>query len=171
MLAFLYFCAALFGITLVLFPNLNFSEAIPGITGITLFSALISPIAISLGSVWQKAKVQSLNLWVSTSVQFVGGALCVGILSFLLENQHIEFTTPVTFALLWLTFVLSIGAVALLMFLIRKDSSSSVASLFFLVPVVAMAMTWALFDEQLNWVQIGGSLIVVVSVALALRKT
>ncbi len=45
--------------------------------------------------------------------------------------------------------------------------SSSVASLLFLVPVVAFAMTWISFGEAMNAVQIMGGLIVVASVALS----
>ena len=63
--------------------------------------------------------------------------------------------------------VLSIGAVALLMYLIKMGDSSSVASLLFLVPVVAFAMTWISFGEAMNAVQIMGGLIVVASVALS----
>ena len=165
----LFFVCALGGIFLVLFPSFSFGSAIEGVTTVTLVSVLLSPIAISFGAVYQKRVVQNLNLWIATAAQFLGGAVIVGLVSLAIETPQIEFTANTVFSLLWLVFVLSIGAIGLLMFLIRKASSSLVASLFFLVPVVAMFMTWILFDEQLNAVQILGSVVVVVSVALASR--
>ena len=82
---------------------------------------------------------------------------------------ELSWTLQSILTLAWLIFVLSIGAVALLMYLIRRDSSASVASLFFLVPVVAALMTWFLFGETMNAVQLLGGAIVVLSVAVTSR--
>lgn len=164
-----FFVSALAGIFLVLFPELDITNAIPGITKVTLFTTMLSTIAISLGAVYQKRHVKHLNLWVGTAAQYVGAASAVGLVSLFIESQRIVWSTPTIFAMTWLVFVLSIGAIALLMYLIKQGDASSVASLFFLVPVVAFIMTWFLFGETLNLVQICGSLIVVASVALANR--
>ena len=43
-----------------------------------------------------------------------------------------------------------------MMILIREGAVSKVSSLIFLVPAVAALMTYLMFDEQLNWVQILG---------------
>ena len=160
-----FFVAALGGIVLVLFPELDFARAIPGISAETLFACLAGTIGISIGAVYQKRSVTSLNLWISTAAQFVGGFVLMALMSFALETQRLVWTWPTTLSLVWLVLVLSVGAVALLMYLIRQGSSSSVASLFFLVPVVALFMTWILFGETMNTVQLFGSLIVVASVA------
>lgn len=165
----LFFVSALFGIFLVLFPQFNIANAIPGITGETLFTTMLSTIAISLGAVYQKRHVKRLNLWLGAAAQYVGAASAVGLVSLFIESQSIVWSAPTIFAMAWLVFVLSIGAIALLMYLIKQGDASSVASLFFLVPVVAFIMTWFLFGETLNLVQIFGSLIVVASVALANR--
>lgn len=167
----LWFVAALFGIFLVLFPELDIAAAIPGITGISLFATMLSTIAISLGAVYQKRHVKNLNLWVGAAAQYVGAASIVGLVSLLIEEQRLVWTGSTTFAMAWLVFVLSIGAIALLMYLIKQGNASSVASLFFLVPVVAFFMTWILFDETLTFVQITGSFLVVVSVAISSRMT
>ncbi len=45
-----------------------------------------------------------------------------------------EWTGEFVFALFWLIFVLSLGAISLLMLLIRKGELSRVADLFYLVP-------------------------------------
>ena len=162
-----FFALALFGVFLVLFPSFDIKNAIPGITAETFWAGFVAVIGISLGAVYQKLSVTSLNLWVGTGAQFLGAGLLMLVMSLLTENQHVVWTMNTILSLAWLVCVLSIGAVALLMYLIKKGDSSSVASLFFLVPVVAFAMTWVLFGEEMNMVQIIGGLVVVASVAMS----
>lgn len=163
------FAVALFGVFIVLFPTLDIGAAIPGVNWITLLAGLFATLGISLGSVYQKRFVTDLNLWVGTGAQFLGAGMLMLVMSFAFENQRVEWTLNTVLSLAWLVCVLSIGAVALLMYLIKKGDTSSVASLFFLVPVVAFAMTWVLFGETMNVIQIMGSLIVVMSVAISSR--
>ncbi|MGI9350004.1 MAG: DMT family transporter [Rhizobiaceae bacterium] len=165
-----FFLAALAGVGLVLFPDLDLQGAIPGINVETLAATIIGTLAISFGAVYQKRNVTSLNLWVSTTAQFAGAAMLTGLCAYFFEEGSITWSNQVIFSLAWLIFVLSIGAVALLMYLIRKGDTSSVASLFFLVPVVALFMSWVLFGEALVPMQFAGSALVVISVALASRK-
>ena len=56
----------------------------------------------------------------------------------------------------WLVLVLSIGAIFLLMVMIRDGEMSKVASLFYLVPAVTAVIAWVLFGEELTLVQIVG---------------
>ena len=67
----------------------------------------------------------------------------------------------------WLVLVLSIGAIFLLMVMIRDGEMSKVASLFYLVPAVTALIAWALFGEELTLVQIGGMALATFGVALA----
>jgi drug/metabolite transporter (DMT)-like permease len=66
--------------------------------------------------------------------------------------------------------VLSIGAIFLLMVMIRDGEMSKVASLFYLVPAVTAVIAWALFGEQLNLVQIVGMAIATLGVGLATAR-
>lgn len=163
----LFFGLALFGVFMVLFPSFDIADAIPGINAETFIAGFLAILGISIGAVYQKNSVTSLNLWLGTSAQFLGAGLLMLVLSISAETQHVVWTLNTVLSLAWLVIVLSIGAVALLMYLIKMGDSSSVASLFFLVPVVAFAMTWILFGEAMNAVQIMGGLIVVASVALS----
>lgn len=162
-----FFAMALFGVFMVLFPEFDIYKAIPGITIETFSAGLIATLGISIGSVYQKRCVTSLNLWLGTSAQFLGAGILMLVLSLSTESQQVVWTLNTVISLAWLVIVLSIGAVALLMYLIKQGDSSSVASLFFLVPVVAFCMTWILFDEAMNGIQILGGLIVVTSVAIS----
>ncbi|MEO1140919.1 MAG: DMT family transporter [Pseudomonadota bacterium] len=164
-----FFVVALFGVVLVLFPELSLFKAIPGVTPLTLGAAFASALGISYGTVYQKKYVTELNLWVTTMCHFIGGAIVMILGMWVFGVGELSWTLQSILTLAWLIFVLSIGAVALLMYLIRRDSSASVASLFFLVPVVAALMTWFLFGETMNAVQLLGGAIVVLSVAVTSR--
>ncbi len=163
------FLVALFGVFLVLFPDLDLGAAIPGVNQVTLVASFVAVIGISLGAVYQKRYVTSLDLAVSTTGQFIGAVIPLLVLAWVLETGEINWNGELIFAMLWLVLVLSIGTVALLMYLIRSGSAAATASLFFLVPVSAALFAWVLFDEQLGPVQIAGGLLAVLAVGLASR--
>lgn len=73
------------------------------------------------------------------------------------------------FALGWLVLVLSVGAISLLNYLIRRGSAVNVASLFYLVPPVTALIAWALFGETLSLISLIGLLVAVTGVALVRR--
>lgn len=56
----------------------------------------------------------------------------------------------------WLAIGLSICAVALMYWLIRRAAAANVASLFYLVPATTALLAWLLFDERLNLLAIVG---------------
>src|SRR3712207_2929241 len=71
--------------------------------------------------------------------------------------------------LAWAVFGLSIGAIGLLLFLIRRGAVAGVAALLYLVPPVSALMAFALFCETLNLLQIVGMLVAAAGVAIASR--
>ncbi|MEM7290963.1 MAG: DMT family transporter [Pseudomonadota bacterium] len=164
-----FFALSLAGAALVLLPGADTKNLESGISIETIAACGAGVIAISLGAVYQKRHVTDLNLLVSTFAQFAGGAVTVAIMALLTESGEIQWLPEVVFSMIWLVFVLSIGAVVLLMVLIRRGSSNSVATLFYLVPVVSMFMTWVLFDERLVAMQWLGAAMVVAGVAFASR--
>src|SRR5262245_62456534 len=67
----------------------------------------------------------------------------------------------------WLVLVLSIAAVGLMYWLIRRSAATGFASLFYLVPVVTALFAYILFDERLDAISILGMVICAGGVALA----
>lgn len=157
----------LVGVAIVLSPTLG--EAAAGVTGPTLTAAFLAVVAMSAGTVWQKRFVGRADLVTGTLFQYLGGALAIGAASLAFEHGRIEFTGELIFALAWLVIVLSIGAIFLLMYLLREGEVAKVASLFYLVPAVTALMTWLLFGENLSLVQIAGMAVTAAGVALATR--
>jgi EamA-like transporter family len=71
--------------------------------------------------------------------------------------------------MVWLVLVLSIAAVALMYWLIRRSAATGFASLFYLVPVVTALFAYILFGERLDSISILGMLISASGVALVNR--
>ena len=82
------------------------------------------------------------------------------------EHGHIQWSASFVTGLLWLTLVVSIGAVSLLYALIRTGEAANVASLFFLVPPSAALIAWLLFGETLGPFAVGGMVLVAIGVVL-----
>jgi drug/metabolite transporter (DMT)-like permease len=153
------------GVVIVLWPKLGALGS--GVTAATLTASIVSVIGMSLGTVWQKRFASGGNLWAATFWQYVGGLATVALGSALLETRQVTFNGELVFALAWLVLVLSIGAIFLLMLMIREGAMAKVASLFYLVPAVTAVMAWLLFGEDLNLVQIFGMAVATLGVGLA----
>jgi drug/metabolite transporter (DMT)-like permease len=156
------------GVLMVLGPKIGVAGA--GVTAATLVASVVAVLGISAGTVWQKRFVSGTDLVAGTFWQYVGATLLVGAASLAFEAGHVEFTPDLVLALAWLVLVLSLGAVFLLMYLIREGAVSRVSSLFYLVPAVTALMAWVLFDETLGPVQIAGLAVTTFGVALAMRQ-
>lgn len=155
------------GVVMVVAPRL---EGIgTGVDAATLLACFLGVVAISAGTVWQKRFIASQNLLTGTCCQYAGAALVTGLAAFAFETGAFTLTGELVFALLWLVLVLSIGAVFLLMLMIREGEVSKVASLFYLVPAVTAVIAWALFDETLTPVQVAGMALAAAGVAVATR--
>lgn len=155
----------LLGVGLVLAPKLG-GELGPD----TVRNALICFVgvsAFSLGTVLQKRFGGGTSLAAGTVVQYMGALALTGIAALLFEPLEMNINGELIFALLWLVFVLSIGAIVLLMIMIRAGEVARVASLFYLVPAVTAVMTFFLFGDRLNMLQIVGILVTSAGVALA----
>ena len=87
------------------------------------------------------------------------------------ETRIVNWTPQFLFALGWLVLVLSLGAVWLLYFLIRRAAATRVASMFYLTPPVTALMAWALFDERLAPMALLGMAVCVLGVFLVNWKT
>lgn len=156
------------GVALVLMPA--WLDISANVTMPSVAAAFIAVAGMSAGTIWQKRHMANTGLLPGTAGQYLGAAMLMGALSFLLETPAVEWNGELVFAMAWLVIVLSIGAVFLLMLLIREGEVARVASLFYLVPAVTALMAWALFSESLDAVQLAGMVVASAGVAVATRK-
>ena len=158
----------LLGVVIVLWPKLGMLGG--GVTPATLAASLVSVLGMSAGTIWQKRYASGGDLVSATMWQYVGGSAVMILGSIAFETRAITVNGELIFAMAWLVLVLSVGAIFLLMVMIRDGEMSKVASLFYLVPAVTAVIAWALFDEQLNLLQIAGMAIATLGVALATAR-
>jgi len=130
----------------------------------------VGTVAITFGTIYQKRTARSADLLANTALQYAGAILPVGLGALALEHGHFDVAAPAAWAgLLWSIFGMSIGAILLLMVLIRRGAVAQVAALLYLVPGVSALMAYGMFDETLTGVQIGGLALAAVGVAIASR--
>lgn len=156
------------GVIMVLWPKFSFHSG--GINALTIGVMFLAVFAISLGTVWQKRFVGQIDVKTGTTVQFLAAGVLTGAASLLFETHQVIWSPWLLFAMAWLVLVLSIGAILLLMVLIRDGSVSKVASLFYLMPGTTALMAYFLFGETLNLIQLAGMIITTFGVALATVK-
>lgn len=155
----------LIGVATVLAPTLG--EVGAGVNVWTVGACVIGLLGISFGTLWQKRFVANADLVTGTMWQYLGATIVTGVPALLFEEHRFIINGELIFAMAWLVLVLSLGAIFLLMAMIRRGEVSKVSSLFYLVPAVTALMAWALFDERLNAIQIVGMAISAAGVALA----
>jgi drug/metabolite transporter (DMT)-like permease len=95
--------------------------------------------------------------------------LLIGGVALGFETGAVTWSAGLLFALGWLVIVLSMGAIALLNWLIRRGAAARVASLFYLVPPVAALASWVMFDERLGPPALVGMAVTAAGVALVNR--
>lgn len=154
------------GVALVVAEKLG--DGLGDTTGVGL--CLMSLLSISVATLYQKRFCAGVPMRAGTAIQFAAALAVLTPLALLLETNRIEWTVEFVFALGWLVIVLSLGAVGLLMVLIRQDSAGRVASLFYLVPPCTALMSWALFGETFGIAALCGIFMAVIGVAMVIRE-
>jgi drug/metabolite transporter (DMT)-like permease len=157
------------GAVLVLLPKLGVTnESIPPLPVLMCFVAVLG---ITLGTIWQKRTAAKVDLRTNAAVQFIGALLVTVPIAALTEEGRFDGSVQAWAGLIWSVLGLSVGAISLLLILIRRGAVAGVASLFYLVPPVVAVMAYALFGERLLPVQMIGMALAAVGVALANRAS
>jgi drug/metabolite transporter (DMT)-like permease len=160
----------LVGVALVLLEKFGVNGVGSGFSPWSLLWALFALTGISLGTVYQKRHGTGADLVAGTMIQYAAAATFFAVGAFTLETREVEWSLQLQLSMAWLVFGVSIGAILLLMWLIRQGAASQVASLFYLVPPVTALEAYLLFDERLGGLAMAGGLIAIVGVALVVTQ-
>lgn len=152
----------LLGAGLIVAPKLGSGA---GFDAASLAASVAALFAITLGTIYQKRFGGGVDLVGGAVWQYFGALAVVG-LGAAFETRAIQWTPGLAFALAWLVLALSIGAVFLLMLLIRRHAVSGVSGLFYLVPACTAAMAYLMFGERLTLVQLVGMAAAIAGVGL-----
>ena len=139
------------GVILVISPRLG--GAIPMIG---LITCLVSVHAMSIGTIIQKRYLGKLDLIAGNALQAMAAAGFYILLLMTIETYYLEWTIEVTLSMIWIITTVSIGAITILMLLIRSGQMAATSSLFFMVPPVSALMGYVFFGETLGLLGIIG---------------
>ena len=147
------------GLGLIVTPALR---AVDGLPLVPLAATLGATLALTLGTLWQKRSRPQMDLRVNAAIQFMGALLLTGPLAFLFEERNFDNSPAVWGAMAWAVLVISVGAISLLLVLLKRGAASRVAPLLYLAPPVATLIAYFLFGERLMPVQVAGMVLSVI---------
>lgn len=154
------------GLLLVLWPKLAIAgAATPELIGLNL----LGMASATAGFFYQKRFLKTGDLRPTAAIQYLGALALTLPAAWILEPMRVEWNLTMVLVLGWSAVVLSIGAIGLLLLLIRHGEVSRASQLIYLVPPTAALQAWALFGEKLGAAQILGMVVTAAGVALASR--
>lgn len=154
------------GVALVVWNKMGVS----GISGAGLAFSLLALVGITLGTLYQKRFCAELDLWSGSVIQFVAAALALLPFALAFETMRVEWSGQFVFALAWLIFVLSLGAISLLHLLIRRGAATRVSALFYLTPPTTAVLAWMMYGERMGLPAMIGMAIAAAGVAMSVRR-
>jgi drug/metabolite transporter (DMT)-like permease len=163
----------LLGVLLVLEPKIVLSFANNSNHPSLLIPILVNCIGMlsaTLGSFYQKRYLGTGDLRTITAMQYIGALIVTLPMALAFEALRFDLV-PETFYALSASIPLSVGAVGLMLLMIRRGEVSRVASLIYLVPPIVAVQAWLFFDEKLVTIQIIGMIITAFGVYLSTKRT
>lgn len=159
----------LLGLYFVLFERFNLSDAtvLLGFPIWALVIMVVSLLSISMGMVYQKRYCNDMDVISGTWIQYCAALLLTLAIVAGFESGTVEWSLPFVATLAWQVLGLSIGAILLLMAMIRRDASVRVGSYFYLVAPLVALQAWYLFDETLGFMSAIGVVLIAFGVSLA----
>lgn len=144
--------------------------ALTGLSEESVVFCVLALFGITVGTLYQKRFCPHFDLRTGALLQYVASFLVTLPFAWALEDGHIDWTPQMFFALSWLVLALSLGAIFLLLVLIRRGAATRVVSLFYLTPPTTALMAWIMFGEALSKIAIVGMVVAVLGVAMVVRK-
>ena len=105
---------------------------------------------MTIGTLYQKRFGGEIEWRTGFLVQYASAAALFAVGAFATETMVVRWSGEFLIAVAWLVFGLSLGAIWLLYFLIRRQAAARVMSLFYLTSPMTALMAWLMFDERLG---------------------
>jgi drug/metabolite transporter (DMT)-like permease len=150
--------AGLLGLALIVAPAM---ASIDGLPLGPLAAALGATLGFTLGTIWQKHSKPAADLRVNAAIQYMGALLVMAPAAFLLGDLQFDNSPAVWGAMAWAVLMLSVGAISILLVLLKRGAASRVAPLVYLSPPVAALLAFILFGERLAPIQLAGMVLAV----------
>ena len=132
---------ALTGVSLVVWYKINMQAG----TLASFIAVAISLAAITSGTLYQRAFCKDVDLRSAAFIQFLVSLAVLAPLAIGIDGFVVRWSWPLIAAIVFLVVFASILAVNALHTLMRRGHATKVTSLFFLTPIVAVLLEWAMF--------------------------
>ena len=162
-------CLGFLGVLIAVLPKF-FGQRAAEIPAFAIVVNMLGMAAVTYGTIYQKQHLQTGDIRAIATLQYVGALIVTLPLALGLETLHVEIGLAFVALLAWSVLGISMGAILLLLYLIRRGQVSRAASLIYLVPPIAALQAAAVFGEELTVPMILGTVIVVAGVYLTNRK-
>jgi drug/metabolite transporter (DMT)-like permease len=150
------------GVALVVWHKVD----VRAVSGASLLAVGISLVAITSGTLYQRALCAQVDLRSASLIQFAASVALLLPLAFLVEGFQVRWHWALFGAIAFLVILASILAVNALHALMRRGHATKVTSLLFLTPIVAVALEWLLFGVVPTALSIVGIAVTCLGVAL-----
>ena len=157
----------LVGVCAVVIEKLDATDS--GVTTGAMIAMMVSIFGLTVGTLVQRAFGKEMPLLRGTATQYLASGVVLAVASGFSESWRFEITSNTVFSMLWAVFVLSLGAVLLMMTLLARHTAAKVSSLFFLTPALSTIEGAILFDERLGALALVGLVIAIFGVRLTMQ--
>ncbi|MFT4158950.1 DMT family transporter [Shinella sp.] len=162
-------CLGFLGVLIAVLPKF-FGHGAAEIPAFAIVVNMLGMAAVTYGTIYQKQHLHTGDIRTIATLQYVGALVVTVPFALGLESLHVDFGFAFVALLAWSVLGISVGAILLLLYLLRRGQVSRAASLIYLVPPIAALQAAAVFGEELTVPMILGTAIVVVGVYLTNRK-
>ena len=135
-----------------------------------VIASIVALIGATTATIWQKKFTSEITLSVNNFYQAIAATLFLIIVSFVFEVSFINFDKRFILSMGWQIIMVSFGAYAILMYLIKTGTASKTSNLFFLVPPTTGVMAYFVLGEDLYLIDILGLIVCTFGVYIATRK-
>ncbi len=151
------------GLAFVMVPTVNMQTAVPYGIALVIFATVMN----SFGSVYAKWAKLTLPSVVVNSWQISWGLLLLLPFTWWLnDGKPVQLTLTVTLALLWSIFAVSIGAMIIWFYLVRRDPLRA-SNWLFITPIAGYLLAVVLLGEPIHWFDGVGTALVMAGLALS----
>lgn len=126
-------------------------------------------LCLALGTIHYRKYCRSAGLLMANTVQLAAATAVCALLVVAFEPVHVRWSPVMVGSLFYLALVVSLGAMALLMFMLRSGTAGKVASNFYLTPGLTAILGWLILGETLAGMAVAGFALACVGVWLAQR--
>jgi drug/metabolite transporter (DMT)-like permease len=136
------------------------------VSAVALAAMAIAVAGMSAGTLIQRATSTSVPLLGGTAWQYVSTTVILGAGALVSEGWDFTVTTRSMLSLAWAVGVLSLAAILIMLWLLKRQAASQVSSLFFLTPALSTVEGAILFGERLGPLAMIGLVVAIAGVWL-----